>query len=113
MQRDQTTNTLYPNAQPNYANPMSPSSTYTGPGTPAVLSNPSQNFDEWAVTPRLQQQHPRWSGTTAQDGGVGTSPMIGGDSQGSNGSQHGQGNQRVAHELMGRPQIPTTIAELE
>lgn len=58
----------------------------------------------------MQQQ--RWSGTTAQGSGVGGQIGSPGgvdvDSDGRGGELDGQ----QAHELMGRPRIPSTIAEL-
>jgi hypothetical protein len=88
--RDETSNTLYPNARPNYpmASPQIPQSPST------IVSNPS-DYSEWAVTPHLQQQ--RWSGTTAQE------------EAGARGEEHGG---QPAQEIMGRPRIPSTIAEL-
>jgi hypothetical protein len=103
--RDQTTNTLYPNAQPNYHSAVSPT---LPTSTSSNFSHPSQDYSEWAVTPRLQQQQ-RWSGATAQEGAAGLSVESDGGSAGASGAQ---GDPAHAHELMGRPQIPPTIHEL-
>jgi len=61
LERDQTSNTLYPNTQPNYHAVSPPLPTSTSAST--VFSHPSQaqDYSEWAVTPRLQREQ-RWSG---------------------------------------------------
>lgn len=104
--RDQTTNTLYPNAQPNYSNTVSPT---LPTSTSSNFSHPSQDYSEWAVTPRLQQ-HQRWSGTTAQEGAV--SVGMRSEDGGNVGAGGANGGPAHAHELMGRPQIPPTIHEM-
>lgn len=104
--RDHTTNTLYPNAQPNYNNPMSPPLP-TGTSASSMFSHPSQDYSEWAVTPRLQQQ--RWSGTPTQDAQGG---QASGGENGIGVAHGGEQGHGQAHEIMGRPQIPPTIHEL-
>ena len=105
--RDQTTNTLYPNAQPNYGNAISPPLP-TSTSASSVFSHPSQDYSEWAVTPRLQQQ--RYSDAMAQGPTADkpVSPTANGNATGSGGAQ---GNNQ-AHEIMSRPAIPPTIFEL-
>jgi hypothetical protein len=66
------------------------------------------DYAEWSVTPHLQQH--RWSGTTAQDGGVGA--LMGYAGRLDVGSRDdGHGGQHL-QETTGRPRIPSTIAEL-
>jgi hypothetical protein len=106
FQRDDTCNTLYPHARPNYTN-TTDSLLPQSPGASTVVSNPA-DYSEWSVTPHLQQH--RWSGTIAQDSGVSaTMGSIRGSDAG-NRSDEPVGHH--AQEVMGWPRIPSTIAEL-
>ncbi|KIW07266.1 uncharacterized protein PV09_02121 [Verruconis gallopava] len=99
--REETTDTLYPHARPNYSIAISPSLSQSLEAS-ASKSN-HQDYSGWAVTPCLQYQ--RWSETANREAGIVpvNSPNGGGIEQ--------DAGQNV-HEVTGRARIPFPIAEL-